>query len=176
MTDEPMTKPKKMTVVIADDPGPALADADIMALKSETTSKVVRTMASELYLSQLRLLVSKEPELAKDIEIFWIDALGEQHLIGLGQDNEARWPAGFLTKSWEIEIQITRYHRQAKGFDESLDPTNTNLSDAYARIAAMAERIVSLTRQEERLSAPRKCKCGTPLSDDCENCRHPWQT
>jgi len=32
------------------------------------------------------------------------------------------------------------------------------------------------TRQEERLSAPRKCKCGTPLSDDCENCRHPWQT
>jgi hypothetical protein len=138
--DIPQDRSKKMTILIGDDPGPAQVEADIAALKNGSTSKVVRAGASELYLSQLRLLVAKEPQLAEDIEIFWTDAFGVQHLIGLDKKNEARWPPGFMQRAWEIEIQISKYHRDAEGLGDR-DPSLTTLSVAYERIARLETQL-----------------------------------
>lgn len=103
---------RKMTVLLLDDNGAELADADLLALRHPRNSKVVRQTSSDYYLAHLRLRVAEDPSLAELIEVLWTDKTGGQHTIGLTFEDEKRWPADFGMRLWETEIKISALHEK----------------------------------------------------------------
>lgn len=104
---------KKLTVIMQQDPGASLADADVESLRQSEEFQAARTTVSEAYLSQLRLRVEQDPSLLDQIEVFY--QRGDCLLpVGLREEDEIRWPAGFMQDIWRIETEIQKLRNERR--------------------------------------------------------------
>jgi predicted ATPase len=81
-----------------------------LALTGKTT--LIETH-SEMFINQLRLRAALTPDLLGKIAVYFIDSpdedgcCNEPRPIGLGFEDEMRWPAGFMQEAWDIETRIS---------------------------------------------------------------------
>lgn len=130
-----MTLPKlqtPLTVIVQSDLGAAQADADLSAI--EKGDLIVRE-ATDMYFHQLRLRVALDDSLASKVTVYWKDPDGKlQGPIDL-KASDLRWPPGFQSAGWHIELLIIGIERQR--FD---NPDIRAIRDKYARRDEMAEK------------------------------------
>lgn len=65
-----------------------------------------------MFFHRLRLRAAQDPELMTKIAVYFIDAptdggCSTPRAVGLGYEEELRWPEGFLQEAWETETQIS---------------------------------------------------------------------
>jgi hypothetical protein len=101
---------KALTVTMLKDDGDVQADAAIEAIKAGTSTFHV-TNPSRLFFHHLRLRVALEPALADKIAVYYLtdaeDPNKRWRLVGLGKDDQLRWPPNFELDLWEKEAQIS---------------------------------------------------------------------
>jgi predicted ATPase len=73
---------------------------------------------SEMFFHRLRLRAEMDDVLKEKIAVYFVDEpkngfCCQPRLVGLGFDEQLRWPVGFLQEAWESESQIAAV-RQAK--------------------------------------------------------------
>jgi hypothetical protein len=71
---------------------------------------------SEMFFHQLRLRAEMDDALKEKISVYFIDEpkdgfCCQPRLVGLGFDEQPRWPVGFLQEAWETESQIAEVRR-----------------------------------------------------------------
>ena len=99
-------------------PRPQSAIADFfcsLALSGRTS--LVETH-SEMFFHRLRLRAAQDPRLMDNIAVYFIDPpkdgfCSKPRPVGLGFEEELRWPEGFLQEAYETEMQINAI-RQAR--------------------------------------------------------------
>lgn len=101
---------KALTVTMLKDDGDVQADAAVEAIKAGTSTFHV-TNPSRLFFHHLRLRVALEPALAEKIAVYYLtddeDPNKRWRLVGLGKDDQLRWPPNFELDLWEKESQIS---------------------------------------------------------------------
>ena len=93
-------------------PRPQALVADFFCSLAMSGRTVLVETHSEMFFHRLRLRAAMNHELAERIAVYFIDAPrdGECVLprqVGLGYEDELRWPEGFLQEAWETESQIS---------------------------------------------------------------------
>ncbi len=92
-------------------PRPQGAIADFFcSLALSGRSSLVETH-SEMFFHRLRLRAAMNPALMDKIAVYFIDppkdgVCSTPRVVGLGYEEELRWPEGFLQEAWETETQI----------------------------------------------------------------------
>jgi hypothetical protein len=101
------TPTAELTLILEHDNGAAMADAALALIRKGGME--ITTTTSEMYLHQLRFRVAEDPSLEKRIKVFYRDPKTCELLpVGLGYEDELRWPKGFLREAWETECKIQK--------------------------------------------------------------------
>lgn len=74
---------------------------------------------SEMFFHRLRLRAEMDDELKNKIAVYFIDQpvdglCCQPRRVGLGLEDQFRWPAGFLQEAWEVEGQIAAVRQSKK--------------------------------------------------------------
>lgn len=95
------TQKKAMTVVLRPSPGAAKADADLVRL--ESGARLIVEVEDENYFFRLRRRLVENPELAKEVEVVWLDNERFQPIDPL---DDKTWPRNFANDAWHDEIAV----------------------------------------------------------------------
>ena len=92
-------------------PRPQGAIADFFCSLALTGRSCLVETHSEMFFHRLRLRAAMDPSLMDKIAVYFIDPPSDgfcnpPRLVGLGFEDELRWPAGFLQEAYETEMQI----------------------------------------------------------------------
>jgi len=100
----PVTMEKALTVLMQTDDGDNEAERYLANIDDGCAFVVTK---SEMFFHQLRLSVAKNPEIANKVSVLFYQD-GEYKKVGLGYEDELRWPVGFLEGAWSMEIEISK--------------------------------------------------------------------
>jgi predicted ATPase len=92
-------------------PRPQTALADFFCSLALTNRYCLVETHSEMFFHRLRLRAEMDEELKNKIAVYFIDrptgnVCRQPRRVGVGLDEQFRWPAGFLQEAWEAEEQI----------------------------------------------------------------------
>ena len=87
---------------VAEDTGARDAETDIATIRKGTAATPITKVVSEMYFHRLRLEAARDPEFVKRIKVLY-----DGQIVGLGYEDELRWPEGFLQGAWEVETEIS---------------------------------------------------------------------
>lgn len=94
-------------------PRPQAALADFFCSLAMSGRTALVETHSEMFFHRLRLRAEMNKDLADRIAVYFIDPpkadgmCSNPREVGLGFDDELRWPARFLQEAWEVEAQIS---------------------------------------------------------------------
>jgi predicted ATPase len=99
-------------------PRPQGAIADFFCSLALTGRSCLVETHSEMFFHQLRLRAAQDPSLMDKIAVYFIDApkngvCSQPRQVGLGYEEELRWPEGFLLEAWKTQTRINAI-RQAR--------------------------------------------------------------
>jgi len=100
----PVMMDKALTVLMQTDDGDNEAERYLANIDDGCAFVVTK---SEMFFHQLRLSVAKNPEIANKVSVLFYQD-GEYKKVGLGYEDELRWPVGFLEGAWSMEIEISK--------------------------------------------------------------------
>ena len=86
---------------VAEDTGARDAESDIATIREGTATTIITKVVSEMYFHRLRLEVARDPEFAKLVKVLY-----DGQIVGLGYEDELRWPEGFLSDAYKMEMEI----------------------------------------------------------------------
>jgi len=97
-------------------PRPQSAIADFFCSLALSGRTALVETHSEMFFHRLRLRAAQDPSLMDKIAVYFIDPPKdgiciEPRLVGLGFEDELRWPEQFLEEAYETEIQINAARR-----------------------------------------------------------------
>lgn len=96
---------KPLVVILTKSPASMEADEALRVAASNPRKQVKVQTHDELFFHQLRLRVAENPAISNLVDVFYFQD-GKFLPLGLGFDDELRWPKGFGTEGWEIEIKL----------------------------------------------------------------------
>lgn len=99
-------------------PLPQSLTADLFCSLALAGRTAIVETHSELFFQRLRLRIAANPELARLISVYFVDAPRSDGMcslpreVGLSFEDEIKWPAGFLTEALDTEFQIRSVRHQ----------------------------------------------------------------